>query len=833
MSAPKHNRPRVTGTRKFIPALTRLEDRTVPTLAIMVQSGAFSMTVQDGSPLDTNPLPNQIAVNFTTVPGFSAVNVGLAQTNAPGDSSGASLALSYGAQTNGTAGGTVTITASATGFTSPVQAANPLTLTSQIAGTITGTGSATGQMWADINNGLFGTTVVGVNAFTPGAQGPFSTSPFANSASVNFSRGSGPYSLTQSATLTMATNSQETGSVQGNVPAPTQVTPQINTTQQPATAVVGSSIADKATVSGGNNPTGTVTFKLFNNPNGTGTPLFTDTEPLNAMGMATSAGYTATATGTDYWVATYNGDSNNSSVTSGTALEPVSITPATPGINTQQQPATANVGDSIADKATVTGGFNPTGTVTFRLFDNPNGTGTPLFTDTEPLAMGMATSAGFTATAAGTDYWVATYNGDSNNSKVSSGTADEPVTIGQTGTPVGRGAAATIGYWHNKNGQVLIKSFNGSASSTALGNWLASTFPHLFGAFAGQTNTQIAADFLTAFGNVGGVQGNTYVQAFAVALAIYATDPTLGGGSASSGQGFIVKPGGTGSDTFNVGQSGGAFGVPNGTTLTVLQIMQILDSNYNPATGLFYLGNQGKTSAANQVVDGINSKGDIPQLAFGSTSQAGSGVGELLNPSQILHPGTVLVTFDAAAGGQTSAEDAAIGRAIATINAQFAALGYHFVEVYGADAASADVHIQLAPTSDIGGKANGVLAAYGWGIITMIDGWNWYTGSDPNAVGAGQYDFQTVVTHELGHVIGFGENADPNSVMDLYLARGVARRNFSANDLNFLGTALAQLGYTTPVNLVLATPAISLAVNTVGVNPVVVNDDLTMLGPTV
>jgi len=27
--------------------------------------------------------------------------------------------------------------------------------------------------------------------------------------------------------------------------------------------------------------------------------------------------------------------------------------------------------------------------------------------------------------------------------------------------------------------------------------------------FAGQTNTQIAADYLTAFGNNGGVQGNT------------------------------------------------------------------------------------------------------------------------------------------------------------------------------------------------------------------------------------------------------------------------------------------------------------------------------------
>jgi hypothetical protein len=36
-------------------------------------------------------------------------------------------------------------------------------------------------------------------------------------------------------------------------------------------------------------------------------------------------GYTATATGTDYWVATYNGDSNNKSVTSGTSDEPVTV----------------------------------------------------------------------------------------------------------------------------------------------------------------------------------------------------------------------------------------------------------------------------------------------------------------------------------------------------------------------------------------------------------------------------------------------------------------------------------------------------------------------------
>jgi hypothetical protein len=208
----------------------------------------------------------------------------------------------------------------------------------------------------------------------------------------------------------------------------TKATPTIGTSTQPASATVGSSIADKATVSGGSNPSGTVTFNLYDNPNGTGTPLFTDTEPLSG-GSATSQGYTATAPGTDYWVATYNGDANDNSVTSGTALEPVSIAKASPSIVTSQQPASAGWGSLIADQATVTGGFNPSGTVTFSLYNNPNGTGTPLFTDTEPLSGGGASSKAYVATTAGTDYWVATYNGDGNNNSVTSGTGLEPVTI--------------------------------------------------------------------------------------------------------------------------------------------------------------------------------------------------------------------------------------------------------------------------------------------------------------------------------------------------------------------------------------------------------------------
>jgi hypothetical protein len=200
----------------------------------------------------------------------------------------------------------------------------------------------------------------------------------------------------------------------------TPATPTVTTSQLPASATVDTPVSDTATVSGGFNPTGTVTFDLYNNSNGTGTPLFTDANVALVNGTATSAGYTATVTGTDYWVATYNGDANNSSVTSGIALEPIAVTPATPTVTTSQQPASATVDTPVSDTATVSGGFNPTGTVTFNLYNNSNGIGTPLFTDANiALVNGTATSANYIATATGTDYWIATYNGDANNSAVS------------------------------------------------------------------------------------------------------------------------------------------------------------------------------------------------------------------------------------------------------------------------------------------------------------------------------------------------------------------------------------------------------------------------------
>ena len=209
-----------------------------------------------------------------------------------------------------------------------------------------------------------------------------------------------------------------------------KASPTISTTVSAAGVVVGNTISDTATVSGGYGPSGTVTFNLYNNPNGTGTPLFTDAnEPLSG-GMATSKSYTTSATGADYWVATYNGNGNNVSVTAGVAAEPVTVSAATPTISTKVSAASVVVGNTISDTTTVSGGYNPSGTVTFNLYSNSTGTGTPLFTDTNvSLVSATATSTGYTTTATGTDYWVATYNGNANNISVASGVAAEPVAV--------------------------------------------------------------------------------------------------------------------------------------------------------------------------------------------------------------------------------------------------------------------------------------------------------------------------------------------------------------------------------------------------------------------
>ena len=66
----------------------------------------------------------------------------------------------------------------------------------------------------------------------------------------------------------------------------------------------------------------------------------------------------------------------------------------------------------------------------------------------------------------------------------------------------------------------------------------------------------------------------------------------------------------------------------------------------------------------------------------------------------------------------------------------------------------------------MGGFADGVLGCTTNGDgITLIQGWDWYVGAESLTIGLAQYDFQTTVTHEIGHALGLGHSDDISSVM--------------------------------------------------------------------
>jgi hypothetical protein len=132
----------------------------------------------------------------------------------------------------------------------------------------------------------------------------------------------------------------------------------------------------------------------------------------------------------------------------------------------------------------------------------------------------------------------------------------------------------------------------------ALGNWLATNFPNMFGSLAGKTNAKVADYFTTLF-NVTGT--NTHAQIMATALAVYVTNSSLAGNTATSA-GFNVSGTGTGAKLYNVGAYGAAIGLSNNASYTVFALLKQADARWAFDAAEF--------TALNNIFDGINVKGD-------------------------------------------------------------------------------------------------------------------------------------------------------------------------------------------------------------------------------
>ena len=149
------------------------------------------------------------------------------------------------------------------------------------------------------------------------------------------------------------------------------------------------------------------------------------------------------------------------------------------------------------------------------------------------------------------------------------------------------GDTATIGFWANKNGQTLLKSLNGSSSSTLLGNWLAGNLPYLFGAYAGADNLSGKSNLSVAslYAKLASAKGNKVMaQIMVTAFAVYVTDSDLAG-NLGAAYGFNVSTTGTGEKTHNVGSLGAAIGLSNGTSYPVGGLL--LQANLQKQLGHF------------------------------------------------------------------------------------------------------------------------------------------------------------------------------------------------------------------------------------------------------
>jgi uncharacterized repeat protein (TIGR01451 family) len=360
--------------------------------------------------------------------GFLPTAVGTYQWVASysGDANNPPAASAFGAEPQNVDPAQPTITTTA-GLTVVVGSGVPLADTATLAGGVNPTGTITFSLTAP------GGGVVYTDVVTVSGNGTYSTSQGDNPGGF-LPTGVGTYQWV--ANYNGDADNHPVASASGDEPQSVDPADPTITTSAGPTAVLGSglSLTDTATLADGFNPTGTITLSLTGPGGGV---VYTDVVTVSGNGTYDTSqgtnpgGFLPTAVGTYQWVASYSGDANNHAVTSASGHEPQTVDPAQPAITTTAGPTVVvGSGAKLTDSATLAGGFNPTGTITFSLTGPGGGL---VYTDVVTVSGNGAYSTsqgnnpgGFLPMIVGTYQWVASYSGDANNHPAASASGDEP-----------------------------------------------------------------------------------------------------------------------------------------------------------------------------------------------------------------------------------------------------------------------------------------------------------------------------------------------------------------------------------------------------------------------
>jgi hypothetical protein len=190
--------------------------------------------------------------------------------------------------------------------------------------------------------------------------------------------------------------------------------PGISTQLSEITGSIGDTVTDGATLTGTTgNAGGTVTYTVYTDTNCTTPFADAGTKTVTNGSVPGSNGVQFNQAGTFYWRAAYCGDGNNDPAKSVCTDETLVISKNKPGATT----AESLIPD---DSATITGGFNPTGSITLSLFarGDTSCSGTVAFSQTLTVNWNATYTTTnhqqanpFVATITGTWRWQVSYTG--------------------------------------------------------------------------------------------------------------------------------------------------------------------------------------------------------------------------------------------------------------------------------------------------------------------------------------------------------------------------------------------------------------------------------------